>query len=283
MPDMNRRIADAIQDAAHPIGDSAADFDPLLEFVGDKRFVLLGEATHGTHEFYRARAQITQRLIEEKGFHGVVAEADWPDAYRVNRYVRGLDDDGSASDALASFRRFPTWMWRNADVLDFVGWLRDHNGRVPAGAPQAGFWGMDLYSLYGSIQSVLQYLDKVDHAAASRARYRYACFEHFGEDLQHYGYAASFDLEKSCEDDVVRQLVELQRHAEDYMRRDGKLAEDEFFFAEQNARLIANAERYYRSMFGGRVSSWNLRDTHMVQTVEALSGHLDRYVGRRRR
>jgi erythromycin esterase-like protein len=262
---------------------SSDDFNALVSLVGEARFVLIGEATHGTHEFYRTRAQITKRLICEKGFNAVVVEADWPDAWRVNRFVRGFQDDEDAADALDSFKRFPQWMWRNADVLDFVGWLRQHNDALRLEAHKCGFYGMDLYSLHGSIRAVLDYLDRVDHTAASRARFRYSCFEHFGEDPQAYGYAASFDMSKSCEDEVVQQLVDLQKHRAEYVhRRDGRDDADEQFVAEQNARLVKNAEQYYRSMFRGRISSWNLRDSHMVQTLDALVKYLDQRDGRTR-
>ena len=269
-------ILQVVRDSAQPIHFSPGDYDPLIAAIGESRFVLLGEASHGTHEFYRERAIITQRLIEEKGFHAVAVEADWPDAYRVHRFVTGGGEDEEAVDALADFRRFPAWMWRNADVLDFVGWLRDHNERA-ADLNRVGFFGLDLYSLHTSIAAVLDYLADVDPAAAERARHRYACFDHFGEDPQTYGYATASGLAESCEDAVVQQLLELRRRAGDYARRDGRVAEDEFFFAEQNARLARNAEAYYRSMFRGRASSWNLRDTHMTETLEAL----DRHIGRR--
>lgn len=278
MPDATAiapRLLDTVRQAAHPLTGAATDYDALLELVGDARFVLLGEASHGTHEFYRARAEITQRLVREKGFGAVAVEADWPDAYRVNCFVRGAGQDGSANEALGDFKRFPTWMWRNADVLDFVGWLREHNDRTRADA-KAGFYGLDLYSLYGSIRAVLSYLDKVDPEAAGRARYRYGCFEDFGEDSQAYGYAAGFDLSSSCEREVIEQLIDLQQKAAAYARRDGQVAEDELFFAEQNARLVKNAEEYYRTMFRGRVSSWNLRDRHMADTLDALADHLSR-------
>ena len=267
---------EAVRDSAHPIHFSPADYDPLIAAIGDSRFVLLGEASHGTHEFYRERAIITQRLIEERGFHAVAVEADWPDANRVHRFVTGSSGDNEAVDALADFRRFPAWMWRNADVLDFVGWLRDHNERTTE-SNRVGFFGLDLYSLHTSIAAVLGYLADVDPAAAERARHRYACFDHFGEDPQTYGYATASGLAESCEDAVVQQLLELRGRARDYARRDGRVAEDQFFFAEQNARLARNAEAYYRSMFRGRASSWNLRDTHMTETLEAL----DRHIGRR--
>jgi erythromycin esterase-like protein len=263
-----------LEAVAHPLTGAPEDYEPLLALIGNARFVLLGEASHGTHEFYRERAQITKRLIQEKGFTAVAVEADWPDAYRVNRYVRGISDDTESLEALANFKRFPTWMWRNADVLDFVGWLRTYNDARASGATPVGFYGLDLYSLNTSIAAVLGYLDKVDPEAARRARYRYGCFEHFGEDTQAYGYAAGIGLSKSCEDEVVSQLTELQRRAAEYAGRDGRVAPDEFFYTEQNARLVKNAEEYYRSMFRGRVSSWNLRDCHMAETLAALATYL---------
>jgi len=268
-------VTDLVHEAAHPLTGSPADYDPLLGFIGDARFVLIGEASHGTHEFYRERAKITKRLICEKGFNAVAVEADWPDAWRVNNWVHGQGADNDAVDALAGFRRFPAWMWRNADVLDFVGWLRAHNDTLNPGDEPTGFYGLDLYSLHASIEAVLTYLDKVDPAAAERARRRYACFENYGEDAQAYGYAAGLGLSHSCESEVVAQLVELQRRAADYARRDGRLAEDDFFYAQQNARLIKNAELYYRTMFRGRISSWNLRDEHMASTLDALVQHLE--------
>ncbi|HYK22463.1 MAG TPA: erythromycin esterase family protein [Pyrinomonadaceae bacterium] len=265
----------AIRDAAEPLSGSVHDYDSLLALVANARLCLLGEATHGTHEFYRERAEITKRLIKEKGFTAIAVEADWPDAFRVNRYVRGLSDDANASEALGGFKRFPTWMWRNTVVVDFVEWLRDYNASLPAGAAKIGFYGLDLYSLYTSIEAVLSYLNTIDPEAAKRARYRYSCFEHFSEDTQAYGYAATFGLTESCEREVIDQLVELRRRAADYASRDGRVAEDEFFFAEQNARLVLNAERYYRTMFHGRVESWNLRDRHMAETLETLINHLE--------
>lgn len=270
---LERSLARTLGEALHPLTGSAADYDPLLELIGDAHFVLIGEASHGTHEFYSTRAEITNRLIREKGFTAVAVEADWPDAYRVNCYVRGAGGDHDAEEALRGFERFPTWMWRNADVLDFIGWLRDHNEGLPVDL-QTGFYGLDLYSLHTSIDAVLKYLEKIDPEAAQRARARYACFNEFGEDTQTYGYVTSLGLSKSCEDEVVHQLLELRRRAADYARRDGQVAADEFFYAEQNARLVKNAEQYYRSMFHGRVSSWNLRDRHMVETLEALVTHL---------
>ncbi|MEZ0357374.1 erythromycin esterase family protein [Mycobacterium sp. SA01] len=250
--------------------------EALEEMVGDARVVLIGESSHGTREFYEARAEITKWLIEEKGFCAVAVEADWPDAYRVNRYVRGRGDDDTAESALKGFERFPAWMWRNTTVRDFTAWLHAHNTQCRNdGRREAGFYGLDLYSLHRSMQEVIDYLDNVDPVAAQRARERYACFDHAGgDDGQAYGYAAAFGAGMSCEAEVVEQLVELQRTGLQYARRDGLLAEDELFYAQQNAQTVRNAEVYYRSMFGSRVSSWNLRDQHMFQTLRALRAHL---------
>lgn len=255
---------------ATPLTGSPADHDRWIDRVGDAKVVLLGEATHGTHEFYRERAVITKRLIEEKGFTAVAVEADWPDAFRVNRFVQGANDDADAEQALSGFRRFPTWMWRNAEVLDFVGWLRSHNEGTDR---KAGFYGLDLYSLYRSIDEVVSYLDGIDPKAAEEARQRYACLESF-EESQNYGYAAARGLTPSCREGVLRQLVELQAAGDRYLRRDGIAAEDEQFYAEENARLVVAAEEYYRSMFSGPASSWNLRDSHMEGTLERLVSHL---------
>ena len=269
--------ADLVAAAAIVAPGGVPPADVLDDLIGDARVVLIGESSHGTHEFYEARAEITKWLIEHKGFNAVAAEADWPDAYRVNRYVRGLGEDDSPEQALRGFQRFPAWMWRNAVVRDFVGWLRWHNGRCAAdGRRRTGFYGLDLYSLHRSMQEVIGYLDTVDPTAAARARARYACFDHSdGHDGQAYGYAAAFGAGQSCERQAVEQLVELQRRGLEYLRHDGELASDELFYAQQNAVTVRNAEAYYRGMFAGRVTSWNMRDKHMAQTLEALIEHLD--------
>jgi erythromycin esterase-like protein len=295
--------ADAVRQIAQPLTGGTRDYDALLELIGDARIVLLGEASHGTHEFYFERATITKRLIAEKHFTVLAIEADWPDASRVHRYVRSSQrphlnplnappgrepeedakrqvrvnpaGDSNANEALAGFRRFPTWMWRNTVVVEFVEWLRDFNNTLDPKKAPAGFYGMDLYSLHASIDAVLNYLAKVDPDAAKRARRRYSCFDHFSKEPQEYGYAATIGAAESCEQAVVDQLVELRQKAADFLQRDSKVAAEELFFAEQNARLVKNAEQYYRSMFRGRAASWNLRDRHMVETIEALVAHLN--------
>lgn len=267
-------VVDAVGSGIRPLAGNARDYDALLELVGDARFVLIGEASHGTKEFYAERADITRRLVVEKAFSAVCIEGDWPDAYRVDRYVRNTSDDVSAEGALSGFVRFPTWLWRNEVVRDFVAWLSDYNDDHHDA--RAGFYGLDLYSLFGSIQSVLEYLDGVDPDAARRARYRYGCFEHFGEDSHAYGYATGASTMDPCEDEAVRQLVDLRSNALSLASRDGDAAAEEFFSAEQNARLVRNAEQYYRAMYRGRASSWNMRDRHMAETLDAVSTHLER-------
>jgi erythromycin esterase-like protein len=250
-----------------------SEYDPLLAAIGDARLVLIGEASHGTHDFYRERARITRRLIEEKGFTAVAVEGDWPDVYRVHRFVTSLAEEiGQAEqplDALSGFRRFPTWMWRNMDVLAFIEWLHKHN---MSHSSSVGFFGLDLYSLYTSSQEVLRYLDKNDRAAAARARFRYSCFDQFGEDSQAYGYSAGFGMTESCEQAVIDQLLEMRRRMESSAHAEETYPE--LFSARENAEVVRNAEHYYRTMFGGRVSSWNLRDGHMADTLDRLLAYL---------
>jgi len=281
MPLAQQRSADLVARAAIDAPGGIPPHEVLDDLIGDARIVLIGESSHGTHEFYDARAEITKWLITKKGFNAVAAEADWPDAYRVNRYVRGLGDDATPEEALRGFERFPAWMWRNTVVESFVGWLRWHNGRCEVdGRRQTGFYGLDLYSLHRSMQEVISYLDAIDPAAAARAKDRYSCFDHSsGNDGQAYGYAAAFGAGPTCERQAVEQLVELRRNAEEYLKKDGRIAEDELFYAQQNAATVRNAEAYYRSMFRGRVTSWNMRDEHMAQTLNSLQIHLDKHSG----
>ena len=275
--------ADAIRRVAVDAPGGVPAREVLSELIGDARIVLIGESSHGTREFYEARAEITKWLIEEKGFCAVTAEADWPDAYRVNRYVRGQGADTTAEEALRGFERFPSWMWRNVVVREFVEWLRGNNQRSTKDLQQVGFYGLDLYSLHRSMHEVITYLDKVDPVAAARARKRYRCFDHTSaDDGQAYGFAAAFGAGPSCEREAIEQLVDVQRNALNYVRRDGLVAEVELFYAQQNAQVVRNAEQYYRSMFRGRVTSWNLRDKHMAQTLDALLTHLSRRTARPR-
>ncbi|HUA12503.1 MAG TPA: erythromycin esterase family protein [Solirubrobacteraceae bacterium] len=254
----------------------------MLARVGDARIVLLGEASHGTHEFYRERARITRRLITEQGFTAVAIEGDWPDAYRVNRYVRGRGGDRDAEESMRGFARFPTWMWRNADVLDFVGWLRSYNERRHRSARAVGFYGLDLYSLAASMEAVISYLADVDPQAAAQARARYECLEPYSGEAASYGQAVLLGVDEPCRRQVIAQLVDLRRRSGELLAHDGSAAEDAYFYAEQNAVIVATAEEYYRSMFGDRAGSWNQRDRHMADTLDHLVAHLDRHGGRAR-
>ena len=262
-----RQVSELIREAAEPFADiEGADLGPLLERIGDCRLVLLGEATHGTSEFYRMRARITRELIEKKGFNIVAVEADWPDAAQIDRYVRGRPPLFAPAGMEPNFSRFPTWMWRNRDVRDFVHWLRDHNAAVPAPERKVSFHGLDLYSLYSSIHSVTRYLDQVDPDAARLARLRYGCLTPWEQDPALYGQAALMGRYEMCEPGVVATLLDMLKKQMEYEARDG----EHFLDAVQNARVAANAERYYRIMYYGSRESWNLRDQHMFDTLETV-------------
>ena len=261
-----RGIASLIAEGCEPFGSiESADLAPLLARIGSARVVAIGEATHGTSEFYRMRARITRELIERKGFDVVAVEADWPDAARLDRHVRRLPDGTGERP----FTRFPTWMWRNDEVAEFLGWLRTWNDGVKDPARRVAFSGLDLYSLHASMNAVVHYLEGVDPEAAAIARRRYGCLAPWEDDPHAYGQAAASGRYGSCEDAVVTMLGELLQRRLDLSAKDG----ERFFDAAQNARLVANAEEYYRSSFQGRISSWNLRDEHMFETLQALLAH----------
>jgi protein-L-isoaspartate(D-aspartate) O-methyltransferase len=262
----DQALAKTLAATCEPFDDiDAADLAPLLERIGDARVVLLGEATHGSSEFYRMRARISRELITRKNFTFVAVEGDWPDAARVDHYVRHFEYPPSEWEA---FARFPVWMWRNKDVQDFVDWLRAHNTHAAPGG-RAAFHGLDLYSLYTSIRSILDYLDDVDPEAARIARERYGCLTPWQADAATYGQAALTGSYRTCEDDVANMLIELLQKRSDYTAQDG----ERFMDAVQNARLITNAERYYRIMYYGSRASWNLRDSHMFETLLNLLEH----------
>lgn len=264
-------LLDLVRQGAQVLVDDDHDYDALLAMVGQRTFVLLGEATHGTHEFYAMRADITRRLVVEKAFDAVAVEGDWPDVHRLDRYVRG--DPGDSLDAsFADFQRFPSWMWRNDDVRDFIAWLHASNALLHE-AGRVGFHGMDLYSLYRSAEEVVAYLERVDPDQAEVARRIYACLDHVREP-QEYAYAAAHGLRPDCREGATRLLADLRRKAPLYLAGDGPEARDAQFVAERNAHVVRNAERYYREMFGGRIHTWNLRDAHMVDTLLALHAHL---------
>lgn len=261
----DQALTQEIQSLAQPLG-SPADLDPLIDAIGNSRYVLLGEASHGTSEFYTWRTEISRRLIEEKGFSFIAVEGDWPDCYSVNRYVKGRAGE-SADEVLHAFSRWPTWMWANREVVELVRWLSIHNERLPS-ERQTGFYGLDVYSLWDSMHAVVEYLESLGSDLASGARRAYSCFEPYEEDAQEYARAAAL-VPTSCEDEAVRILRALRSRATE-LKEDGPEA---FFNAEQNALVARNAELYYRTMVRGGPASWNVRDHHMVETLERLMAH----------
>jgi erythromycin esterase-like protein/predicted phosphoribosyltransferase len=273
--------AAAVAGEAVPLADGVPPDDTLRDLVGDAHFVVMGEASNGTHEFAAMRAAVTRRLIAKMGFDAVAVAADWTDAYRVNRYVRGRDEDANPEHALRGFERFPSWTWRNAVVLDFIGWLREHNDRAGAtGRAPTGFYGLDLYGLYRSAHEIIAGLEGVDPDAARRARHHFACFDHAsGGDGLEYGLAPGFGAGEGSEREIVERLVDRHRPNVNHARRDGR-DPDEILQADVNARLVRTSARFYRSLFAGRVPAWNLRDQHMVESLEALARHITRRAGR---
>ncbi|WP_207461361.1 erythromycin esterase family protein [Azospirillum sp. SYSU D00513] len=254
-----------IAEQARPLPDpDDPDFAAAFDSLGEARVVLLGEASHGTSEFYRARAAITRRLVEKHGFTIIAVEADWPDAAHLDAFIRGGLRPSQADGP--PFGRFPTWMWRNEEVAALIGWLRAHNETVPEMERKAGFFGLDLYSLNSSTQAVLAYLERIDPETAKEARRRYSCFEPWLRRPEVYGHMTMAEGFGLCEDGVLKVLRDLLEKQLDYMRQGGTA----YFDAAQNARVVASAERYYRSMYRSDDDSWNLRDTHMADTLDAL-------------
>lgn len=242
---------------------TSKDLDPLIDRIGNARYVLLGEASHGTHEYYVWRTAISRRLIEEKGFNFIAVEGDWPDCYRINRFVKGYENEGTkATDVLLSFRRWPTWMWANWEIAALVEWMRDYNRSVPS-QNKAGFYGLDVYSLWESMEEMINYLRKEDPAAAQVAIEAFRCFEPY-EEGQDYA-RAMLQLSPSCRNEVIRLLAEVRKRSRSY---DHDL--EAALNTEMNAHVVANAEHYFRSMVSFTDESWNIRDTHMVDTLNAL-------------
>lgn len=260
-------LAERLKKVARPLA-SPRDLDPLMAVIGDARYVLLGEASHGTSEFYTWRTELSKRLIRERGFSFIAVEGDWPDCYRVNRYVKGMNDGGkSAQDVLHAFERWPTWMWANREVVSLIEWLCTHNRGAGRDRP-VGFYGLDVYSLWDSMRAVMEYLERLDPELARSARRAYNCFEPYAEDVQEYARATAL-VPTSCEDEAVSVLRALRSRAPEF-REDGR---EGYFNAEQNALVARNAELYYRTMVRGGPSSWNVRDNHMVETLERLMHH----------
>lgn len=253
-------------------------YDKLVSAVGSARVVMIGEASHGTYEFYKERAEITKRLIKEKQFNCITVEADWPDAYKINRYVCGLDDC-SKTEALSEFKRFPRWMWRNEVMLEFIEWLKDYNDKLTDHSQKVGFYGLDLYSMFESAHEVVDYLTTQDQTLAKEAKNRYACFERYGS-TQKYGYATSWGLSKTCEDCVTKQLIEMVKRYDVIVKKGAsrsiidKIDLEDEFYAKMNATVVKDAEEYYRKMFSE--DTWNLRDTHMANCLIEILKHRDR-------
>ncbi len=260
----------------YPLKGEKNDFNLLIEWIGDARFVLMGESTHGTHEFYKARREITQRLIKEKGFTLVAIEAGWSFVSPVNRYIQS-NDGITIIAALEDFKRYPSWVWRNKDTLELIQQLRDYNATIPRNLTKTGIYGFDLYGLYNSIDEVTGYLDKLDVEAAKRARLRYSCFDGFDKDPHKYANSVSADPSLSCESEAEEQFLELNKNAFQYLNGDIPDAQKEFFNAQQNARLIKNSEKYFRAVYENEADSthsWNLRDRHMMEILEALNHYI---------
>ncbi len=254
-------LSEEVRQFAYPL-QTAEGLNPLIERLGDVRFVLLGEASHGTSEYYQWRARLSARLISEKGFSFVAVEGDWPDCYRVNRYIKDYPQAGkNARDVLHAFKRWPTWMWANWEIVAFAEWLHNYNKNK---SNKAGFYGLDVYSLWESMESILSYLEKRDPQAAETARQAYQCFEPYGEDVQSYAWSTRL-VPENCEDEVIKLLLEMQQRMNRY---DGD--PEAGFNAEQNALVIKNAERYYRAMVRSDSGSWNVRDEHMMETLNRL-------------
>jgi len=270
----------------------SSDFSSLLNQIGDAKIVLLGESTHGTHEFYKARAEISKQLIQQKGFNAIAVEADWPSAYKINKFVKGFIHstrdarsrlrqgfDGQAGcadskESLSDFKRFPTWMWANKEILELINWMYKYNQKLNL-EDRVGFYGLDLYSLHESAYEVIEYLKTINKVDAQIAKERYACFDKFGDDPQKYGYFATQQISPSCQKQSVDQAKDLIAKKIEYLKADGFIAKEEFLCAKQNAFLVKNAEEYYRLIFTSSSYSdtWNFRDTHMLKTLRSLYEH----------
>jgi erythromycin esterase len=259
-----REAVNSIKQWAYPL-QSKADLQPLLDRIGDARIVMLGEASHGTHEYYTWRSHISKRLIEEKGFNFIAVEGDWPDCYRLNRFVKGYDAESkSAFKVLHAFKRWPTWMWANWEIVALADWLQKHNTGLPANK-KTGFYGLDVYSLWESMESIMQYLKKTDTAALKVAEEAFRCFEpYYNDEGTSYARASQF-VPELCENEVMHLLKEIQRKLPTY-----NTDHENAFNAEQNALVAVNAEKYYRAMIKGGPHSWNVRDRHMADTLERL-------------
>ncbi|MGF9696273.1 erythromycin esterase family protein [Paenibacillus sp. MABNR03] len=253
--------------------DGMENLDRMVNAIGDADIVLLGEASHGTADFYRYRAELSKKLIASKGFNIIGVEGDWPAAYRLNRYVKGMaGSDSSASDALGDFTRWPTWMWANTDICDFAEWLKEHNAAnhtESSERPKVGFYGIDMYSLWESMEAIIGYLEETKSPQLEQARRTYACFDPYSKDHQSYGIAAGL-LSESCENEVVELLKQMQN------RRMAHPGSEEELNAEVNMLVTSSSEAYYRTMVRGGPESWNVRDKHMVESLKRIMAYYGR-------
>jgi len=269
-PDKNAKLIELLPKKALQLKRHPADYDPILQAMGDAKVVMIGEATHGTHEFYKIREEITKRLIEEKKFSFVAVEGDWPDVYRINRYVCGKSKDKTAKEALGDFTRFPRWMWRNEVVENFVEWLKNHNDKFEDVNEKVRFYGLDLYSLFRSADLVIDYLNKVDPKAADIARQRYGTMNLYRDREFEYAKDVMLGIAPSREKEVLDMLVHMMKKGREYAQQGGFVNGDEVYFAQQNAKVVKDAEEYYRKAYAGGRTTWNLRDQHMFETLESL-------------
>ena len=251
-----------LRHVAHPL-EQNSDLDPLITMIGDARIVMLGEASHGTHEYYEWRAEISKRLIQEKGFNFIAVEGDWPDCFEISRYVKGHGPNRRSRDVLSIFNRWPTWMWANWEISRLITWLKEHNEKLPQ-KERVGFYGLDVYSLWDSLRAVTEFLKKEAPKSLPIAKRAYRCFEPYGEEAYDYARAVSF-VPETCESEVLGLLARMQK-----VRQDAKEGDEEIFNAEQNALVVKNAEHYYRTMLRGDRESWNIRDEHMADTLGRL-------------
>lgn len=251
------------------------DHSIIFKNIGNARIVLMGEATHGTKEFYEMRIALSKKLIQEHNFNAIAIEGDWPSAHRIHRFIQALDENDSNESCLDAFKRFPTWMWRNKTLSPFLGWLKKYNDNCSKANQKIGFYGLDLYSLQESIQSVINYMQINDPESSKKTEAHYSCFDHVAVDPQLYGYLVQQNIKQACVKEVTQQLLEIQCKRYSQLEKELKDQDDTLYYATQNARLIKNAEEYYRSLFEPRATSWNIRDQHMAQTLSNLISHLE--------
>ncbi|APC92057.1 MULTISPECIES: erythromycin esterase family protein [Francisella] len=253
-----------------------SSYQKIGDLIGNARIVLMGEATHGTTEFYQVRMKLSKYLIQEKGFQAIAIEGDWTSAYPIHHYCQGIGRIDDAKEALNSFVRFPRWMWYNTDMVEFIQQLRQYNDNYKDKSDKIGFYGLDLYCLTEAAQAVINYLEQHDPEAAKKAAKRYACFDHAHIDPQLYGYAVEKKLKKSCSADVTTQLIEAYYLAYQKLNIENDLdSKEQQFYMTQNARVVKNAENYYRAMFEANQNTWNIRDQHMADTLQNIMSHLE--------